>query len=77
MPHLQEMEINMKLFHVIAVSSDILIKVKAVPFTLKGQMGNITNGRKKGSQSSLPLVAKVISRLQPLEQTIRILLQSE
>lgn len=48
MPRLQEMEINMKLFRVIAVSSDILIKVKAVPFTLKGQMGNITNGRKKG-----------------------------
>lgn len=45
MPRLQEMEINMKLFHVIAVSSDILIEVKAVPFTLKGQMGNITNGR--------------------------------
>ena len=54
----------MKLFHVIVLSSDILIKVKAVPFTLKGQMGN-NKWQEKGSQSSLPLVAKVISRLQP------------
>ena len=47
------------------------------PLHLERANGEHNKWQQKGSQSSLPLVAKVISRLQPLEQTIRLLLQSE